>query len=83
MIGVLDFGFNTLLQAAHVDKIRGLHMSDFNDDVLAAGDGRPTVIVLGSACVRHGIDEARRQRWLIEIAMTFCSTLPAIATTST
>ncbi|WP_157655988.1 hypothetical protein [Burkholderia ubonensis] len=29
---------------------------DFIDGLLAAGDGRPTVIVLDNASIHHGID---------------------------
>lgn len=69
VIGVLDFRFSILLQAAHVDTSEGLHIAA-STTALAAGDGRPTVIVLGNASVRHGIDEARRQRRLIEISVS-------------
>jgi hypothetical protein len=38
----------------------------FIGSLLAAGDGRPTVIVLDNASIHHGIDEATRERWLID-----------------
>jgi transposase len=66
VIGALDFGSNTLLHAAHAGTIKGSHIERFIDDLLAAGDGRPTVIVLDNASIHHGIEEATRQRWLID-----------------
>ncbi|WP_080419953.1 transposase [Burkholderia ubonensis] len=36
---------------------------DFIGGLLAAGDGRPTVIVLDNASIHHGIDAATRDRW--------------------
>ncbi|WP_088579316.1 transposase [Burkholderia ubonensis] len=35
-------------------------------DLLAAGDGRPTVIVLDNASIHHGIDTATRDRSLMD-----------------
>ncbi|WP_216353886.1 IS630 family transposase, partial [Burkholderia cenocepacia] len=66
VIGALDFGSNTLVHAAHASTIKGPHVERFIDDLLAAGDGRPTVVVLDNASIHHGFDEATRQRWLID-----------------
>ncbi|WP_157660027.1 transposase [Burkholderia ubonensis] len=35
-------------------------------DLLAAGDGRPTVMVLDNASIHHGIDAATRDRSLMD-----------------
>ncbi|KVG81698.1 hypothetical protein WJ36_13970 [Burkholderia ubonensis] len=56
MLGALDFGVNTLIHTAHAGTIKGPGVVDFIDGLLAAGDGRPTVIVLDNASIHHGID---------------------------
>ncbi|WP_080424631.1 transposase [Burkholderia ubonensis] len=66
MIGALDFGVNTLTHTAHAGTIKGPGVADFIDGLLAAGDGRPTVIVLDNASIHHGIDLATRDRWLMD-----------------
>ncbi|KVG80503.1 transposase [Burkholderia ubonensis] len=66
MLGTLDFGVNTLIHTAHASTIKGPGVVDFIDGLLAAGDGRPTVIVLDNASIYHGIDAATRDRWLME-----------------
>ncbi|OJA24136.1 transposase [Burkholderia ubonensis] len=66
MIGALDFGVNTLTHTAHAGTIKGPGVVDFIDGLLAAGDGRPTVIVLDNASIHHGIDAATRDRWLMD-----------------
>ncbi|WP_198387281.1 transposase, partial [Burkholderia ubonensis] len=66
VIGALDFGVSTLIHTAHAGTIKGPGVVDFVDGLLAAGDGRPTVIMLGNAGIHHGIDVATRDRWLMD-----------------
>ncbi|WP_080417850.1 transposase [Burkholderia ubonensis] len=65
-LGALDYGPNTLIHATHARSIKGPNVVRFIDDLLAVDDGRPTVIVLDNASIHHGIDEATRDRWLID-----------------
>jgi len=64
--GALDYGANTLIHATHARSVKGPNVVRFFDDLLAVDDGRPTAIVLYSTSVHHGIDEATRDRWLID-----------------
>jgi transposase len=66
VIGVLDFGRNTLIHAAHTGTIKAPDVERFIDRVLASASGLPTVIVLDNASVHHAISEATRRRWLLE-----------------
>ncbi|WP_323123669.1 transposase [Burkholderia alba] len=66
VLGALDYGTNTLIHAAHARRIKGPNVVRFIDDLLAAHDRSPTVIVLDNASIHHGIDEATRDRWLID-----------------
>jgi transposase len=66
VIGALDFGTNTLAHAAHSGTVKGPDIVRFIDGVLASSDGRPVVIVLDNASIHHAIDEATRERWLLE-----------------
>ncbi|WP_157379994.1 transposase [Burkholderia ubonensis] len=66
VIGALDFGVNTLIHTAHAGTIKDPDVVDFIDGLLAAGDGRPTVIVLDNAGIHDGIDAATRDRWLMD-----------------
>ncbi|WP_196493055.1 transposase [Burkholderia territorii] len=64
--GALGYGPNTLIHAIHARSIKGPTVVRSIDDLLAVDDGRPTVIVLDNARIHHGIDEVRRDRWLID-----------------
>lgn len=66
VLGALDYGANTLIHATHARSIKGPNVARFIDNLLAADDDRPTVIVLDNASIHHGIDEATRDRWLID-----------------
>ncbi|WP_080415598.1 IS630 family transposase [Burkholderia ubonensis] len=66
VLGALDYGPNTLIHATHARSIKGPNVVRFIDDLLAVDDSRPTVIVLDNASIHHGIDEATRDRWLID-----------------
>ena len=66
VIGVLDFGKNTLIHAAHAGTIKAADVECFIDSVLASASALPTVIVLDNASIHHGISDATRQRWLLE-----------------
>jgi hypothetical protein len=63
VIDALDFGENTLIHAANAATIKAQDVECFIDDVLATGNGLPTVIVLDNASIHHGINDATRQRW--------------------
>ncbi|PQP03433.1 transposase [Burkholderia cepacia] len=62
----MDYGAKTLIHAAHACSIKAPNVVRFIDDLLAAHDHSPTVIVLDNASIHHGIDEATRERWLID-----------------
>jgi DDE superfamily endonuclease len=66
VIGVLDFGKNTLIHAAHTGTIKAPDVERFIDSVLASASALPTVIVLDNVSIHHAITEATRQRWLLE-----------------
>ncbi|RKE37472.1 transposase [Paraburkholderia sp. BL23I1N1] len=66
VIGALDFGENTLIHAAHSGTIKAPNVEHFIDGVLAGAASMPTVIVLDNASIHHAINEATRQRWLLE-----------------
>ncbi|WP_157650281.1 transposase [Burkholderia ubonensis] len=66
VLGALDYGANTLIHATHARSIKGPTIVRFIDDLLAAHDRSPTVIVLDNASIHHGIDDATRDRWLID-----------------
>ncbi|WP_157652061.1 transposase [Burkholderia ubonensis] len=66
VLGALDYGANLLIHATHARSIKGPTVVRFIDDLLAVDDDRPTVIVLDNASIHHGIDEATRDRWLID-----------------
>ncbi|WP_155643650.1 transposase [Burkholderia cepacia] len=63
VLGALNYGANTLI---HARRIKGPNVVRFIDDLRAAPDRSPTVIVLDNASIHHGIDEATRDRWLID-----------------
>jgi hypothetical protein len=58
MLGTLDYGTNMLIHATRA--------SDFIDDLLATNDERPNVILLDRADVHQSIDDATRDRRLID-----------------
>ncbi|WP_198385797.1 transposase [Burkholderia ubonensis] len=66
VLGALEYSANTLIHATHARSIKGPNVVRFIDDLLAADEGRPSVIVLDNASIHHGIDEATRDRWLID-----------------
>ncbi len=66
VIGALDFGPNKLIHAPCPGTVKGPDVMRFIDGLLADSNGWPTVIVLDNASIHHGIDEATRERWLIE-----------------
>lgn len=66
VVGALDYGANTLVHATHARSVRGHTVVRFIDDLLETSNARPTVIVLDNASIHHGIDEAMRERWLID-----------------
>ncbi|WP_156441106.1 transposase [Burkholderia sp. ABCPW 14] len=55
-----------MIHAAHAGTIKSPGVVDFISGLLAAGDGRPTVIVPDNASIRHSIDAATRDRWMID-----------------
>lgn len=55
-----------MIHAAHARSIKGPNVVRFIDYLLAAHDRSPTVIVLDNASIHHSIDEATRDRWLID-----------------
>ncbi|RQR48232.1 transposase [Burkholderia sp. Bp9126] len=66
VLGALDYGVNTLIHATHTGSIKGRNVVRFIDDLLETGESRPSVIVLDNASIHHAIDEATRDRWLID-----------------
>lgn len=66
VMGALNFGENSFVHAASARTVKGADVEGFLDELISRGDGRPTVIVLDNASVHHGIDQATRDRWLIE-----------------
>jgi transposase len=66
IIGALDFGNNALIHTSHTGTIKTLHVFEFIEALLQHGDGKPTVIVLDNASIRHRIDQATLDRWFIE-----------------
>nr|WP_081067303.1 transposase [Burkholderia cepacia] len=61
-----DYGANLLIHATHARGIKDPTVARFIDDLMAVEDDRPSVIVLDKAGIHHGIDEAIRDRWLID-----------------
>ncbi|OXJ21431.1 transposase [Burkholderia sp. HI2714] len=66
VLGALDYGANLLIHATHARSIKGPTVVRFIDDLLTVDDDRPTVIVFDNASIHHGIDEATRDRRLID-----------------
>jgi transposase len=66
IIGALDFGNNALIHTSQTGTIKALHVFEFIEALLQHGDGKPTVIVLDDASIRHSIDQATLDRWFIE-----------------
>ncbi|WP_175839600.1 transposase [Burkholderia contaminans] len=66
VLDALDYGANKLIHTTHARSIKGPNILPFIDDLLAAHDRSSTVIVLDNASIHHGVDEATRDRWLID-----------------
>jgi transposase len=66
VVGALDFGTNTLIHATHAGSVKGPDVVRFIDRLLSTSDGRPTIIVLDNASIHHGVDQATRERWLLD-----------------
>ncbi|MFM4849399.1 transposase [Aeromonas rivipollensis] len=77
VLGVLDYGANTLMYQVHSTSVKRDTVVQFVDQIAQAGEpGKPTIVVLDNAKIHHGINEKTLHRWLVEHSL-FLLYLPA------